>query len=896
MPQFKEDPLPITLHVDSLDSNLQLPFDFPLKEGKDQTIPPIPLQNKIIGLAGWAIGKSVAIQCEANFYYVSYYVLEAWVKRNRVDPDSNLLDLNRILSEIKKYQTPLLALKKDPFQIHLISDDLLKERRFIELALKQNGLLLERLSQFNDDEALVDIALKSNPEAIRFASERLKWKKTLEETLTRLKKHPKDINLLPEKFFADPLFMQEAVQLPPFLNENSPHYVRKNVALAKAQINQSKDQYHHIDPLLKDDEALYLLAFSDKKPLKKARDAFELAHLALHRARQRMSGIPEDASWKDKQYRLASYYILLEMSIEDDSCSGLYLALEEAVSTQPACSKKRKPLEVFERDPITQEMKKQVIQLSCDIFTSLKTTCEPISLKRLLQKSPEAFYAFSEKLLHPEGKEFTEQEQELYNGLLTLGKSLKDQFIEEDPYPLFGPPLYRAFQALIQEKVLTEENQYSNKINDAIGSIATAEMLLKKTKLSPSHVTLEGDDGTKLEFPLPSQNFYCDQEGKKPFIAPYLTPFSGRLAGEENVPLITDEYERILKKKSEMKENELFLLSYLINLRAIEPLKNPTHTKASISEELGRSLHSEVYSSSKRRLYESSPLARKGMSFVISEIRFKEIQAVAEDIESVGELISKRYLSGRLNDFISSIEFDFLGKVSSINHLDSFEPLLTRSANEHRLITERYLPGLNAPLRPRKMSPRFDRTKDKNFLFADLFHRILPKDPTGSCCVGALAQGIGGKYNPITGSSLSLDYSQDLTWINALRKGAADYMRDHPQEFFDYVDGTDKMKSVNDRASKIGPNFANFWLEDGWFTLAEIKAVSSIIGRPIHIITRYKSHFRLTPEGEIESIKINNHFNHEILYLYFSNPHYYLLSPRRSATIPLPYWDVVLRD
>lgn len=305
----------------------------------------------------------------------------------------------------------------------------------------------------------------------------------------------------------------------------------------------------------------------------------------------------------------------------------------------------------------------------------------------------------------------------------------------------------------------------------------------------------------------------------------------------------------------------------------------------------------------------------------------EEFYTYLEKLERVGRLVDKRYLENNLERCLENLEinnFDnFAFPLNNMEpppvHITADRPPLNlllkerRSAEEQLRMINTYFPkaGLKALLPNRKEPPRFDlrgselrKLLNKQQYYKTLFHIVPNKAGDGDCSPGALAQGAFGKYHIASGECIGPDYSDNVAITQLIRNAIAQYMIDNNEQFQQYVEIVQKNrrlkglqakedtteareKAVIHQAREIRGDVPQINLNGDrikpWLGMTEFKAISEILGRPVHILEDKK--IVLDQNGAIEMNKINDHYDAEPIYILLTEGHTELMLPKRQGII-----------
>lgn len=590
----------------------------------------------------------------------------------------------------------------------------------------------------------------------------------------------------------------------------------------------------------------------------------------------------------------------------------------------------RLDLELFESIRVVYEttpegVVRRFFNKTPDLFSSLQTRNNPIRAKQLLNElftdNENFVLGFTDKLLNIIVKDkampSSSKQQELIQHVLSLGNALKDQFTFSDPGLLLKNALQNSFVKLTS--IMTEDNQDDLQMMYRIGTTTTWNLLKSSPSISyqadgSKTVTCTVEEPHIFSMHFPKQ-FYDNQECTQSSLLPFVNALSGRLACDDQItPACFQEAYEVARDIKELFAEEIILLEELVNRQTMNPLEGEKghKTPETIIEEIKQELQPARRPSEFHKNFHSARdhrLSEYDQSYLVSDSidGFENLIALYNKLEKLGKLVHHRYLSRHINGFLNMIDFEG-GKIKINPELLEAVPLIKRTPEEHRKITRQYFPEYSIPQLPKKQPPQFkpkEHLKPQvgldylSYLFRELTNRS-GQAAAGSCCVGALAQGI---FNDIYASG-------NVNYITAIRNAASQYIKNHPEQFFDTVfeegsyyrrdddisrlslikNPTEKEKNELKRLQiKKVMKYANSLTGTEYFTIAAIKAISLIIGRPIYIADQGSSRalLRVDGNGHIEMQKINPHLDGEILYLHLKGAHYDCLQPLRVGTVDI---------
>lgn len=575
----------------------------------------------------------------------------------------------------------------------------------------------------------------------------------------------------------------------------------------------------------------------------------------------------------------------------------------------------------------TQEgVKRRFFNKTPDLFSSLQTRNNPVQAKKLLDeilKNNEKFaLSFTSTLLNSTIKDkgsvgSSAQEKEFFQHIMSLGTALKEQFTPQDPGALLKYVMQSSFVQILP--IIKKEEQTEDlNLFYKIGTL-TAWNLLK----SPSTIT-HGSDGSQtltcvieephtLSMRFPPKNFFDNQECSLSSKLPFINALAGKLIGEDkDTPICYNEAFDFVRAFKELFPEEVIVLEEIVKRMTLNPLENEKGHKApeTILKELGNELgkgRSEIardFSNARQqRLSEFGEYYHTCPPY--DEEAFDQLASLYTKLEKMGELIYYRYLTRYLNEFLEKIDFEDNGKIKINPSLYEGTLQVRRTPEEHKKMIKTYFPNFTIPQMQKKEPPQFKprenlRLASEDYLshlFTKLVNHVGSSGIGGSCCVGALAQGI----------FKSEDASSKREYILAIRNAASNYMKAHPEQFFglflgegDYTNdkrisilsevknpSDSQKRELNQLQTEKVFRYANGIAGTDYFSHAALKAISLIIERPIYVVVEEQGHipYKLESNGEIMmGMKINPEINGEVLYLHLNDIHYHGLKPKRVGT------------
>lgn len=539
------------------------------------------------------------------------------------------------------------------------------------------------------------------------------------------------------------------------------------------------------------------------------------------------------------------------------------------------------------------------------------------------------------------------REKKFFHHILSLGQALQEQFTPRDPGLILKNIMQNSLFKTVS--IMTEENLYDGeqRLVHQIGTLSAWQLLKSTTEAkmgfdgSKTFTCNIGDILLPINFP--HSNFYDNVECTKQAPLPFINALAGKFPCDDpKTPLCYYEaYDIARSINQELFKEEVIILEEIVkrlNLNPLEGEKNHVKPDAIISQIWKELIHSRrtesefknnFLTSREERLVEYGHVE---FEEVYAEDAFKGLITLYKKLERIGKLISYRYLSKYINEFTKGITFNENGK-SEIN-FEYLDELVTipRTQEDHQKITKKYFPNFPIPQPlPRKQPPKFQQREYLNFAASSYLDTLFTKvsnNPVGSgnCCVGALAQGIFKDQNACSNG----------TFLTKIRKAAQAYMNDNPRQFFNsglFEDAKNtpqdfrynalvakkaekgltpeeelELKKLKDSRYKaliakkcLSPKeeleleelkikkvqaYANSISGTEYFSLAAIKAISFIIGRPIYIVDEQSGHtpYKLTQDKSIEMFKVNDQIDGEILYLHLNGIHYSSIYPKRIGT------------
>lgn len=566
-----------------------------------------------------------------------------------------------------------------------------------------------------------------------------------------------------------------------------------------------------------------------------ANNHFEAVSAALSWANKRLEQI-NDSKKVTLSYRLAAFYLLLASELEIN-CKGIE---ELKISSNIfACdtNEQTNSVTVYKlSNDDSNPFEKSYINLDCDLFSSATIFSSPVKAKQLLadllQKFPNFFDNFTTDLIDEfHQKSISENSyQPLIDLIKMMGRGLEEQFPIENPFPLIFNILEKSFENLTSCHV----NQYTADTIDEIAKpvcLLTAFHLLSPAKLLTQdnfNLLICNYDDLKFTIKIPNETFFADLTEVMPrFFPVYATALSGHLYGEaQSTTIVRDEAFAFVKSYRGYKDKSGFAKDFYNYLES-------TYLKKTV------------------------------------DISFSDAtKLMVEQLEKVADLIRIRYWSMYAAGFYAYLSLDELAEEEEENKI-------LRSEEEQIAISQQYL-ECDLPVITRGETSRFNEPLSffyggsANDFVQSLFYQVKSENNGGNCIVGALAQRIWGLHEVDKGRetiSILSDESCNNEYVRKIRKGVAQYMRDHIEEFKELIDVKD---SVMQRAALIENSNA-------FFERSELTALSHIIGRPIFTIIA--NHFRIR-NGTIEMDKINASYDTQPVYLYLQGYHGDLLIPK----------------
>ena len=804
---------------------------------------------------------------------------------SEVSPDLLKQNKNFVLLSlaIKKYGQIPPQWQNDPEINQLIRDKhllsagsplaLKRSKIFVLKQVEQNPQLLDFAApELFDDKEIINAAVRKGYRLGNTAPDKLKADRSF--LLTQLRRNPNAIDFASHLLLNDLEIIQTALEYGYRLNADSPPKLKENETLVVDQVTKDPVRFRFAAEKLKERSDIYHSAYPRQKKLKEAYDAYELVSLALTWAAR---SLPENPP-EELKFDLAAYYILSQATLEHD-CAGDSLKLSDRVIvydqvlTLPEMEKLSKltdeQLNENDRENLRRFKKVYLpggksifLNLAPDALSSLNHFNNPLRLKKQLQGANLEDFTAEWVRASREGRlpVFNPPLYEINLEIKAIAKALKEQFDAVDPSLFFKPFLKIGFDLFVQKKIINEDNRYYYPLGKRMGTIAAWHLLTSAHRILQDNerkiVLWQGG----LTLSILNNNYFTDAKMTTPFLAPQLTALSGKLASEQDIPLCTDEAFDFCKEFTLLKEHDKASLLALVEKRVLGLFENPSKDEKKSTEEFWQN-----------NLFQKES--------------FERLVKMAEKLEKVGALLYFRYMLKHYNEFLDEIEFDDAGKLKEVV-LDE-----RRSPLAHKEMVEKYFPEYKIDLPERFISPCFDRNREPvgNKTIDQLVEKLFYKEPNsehaGSCCVAAVAQAIAGNYDRKTGQLLGSDLSLDQKWIAAVRKAASAYILDNPADFVDFVD-TAKIESQSERIKAV-KTFAKNVLSNGhYFSTAELKAISAIVGRPVFIIDRNMGP-RVEPDGTIKMEKINHQLNADPIYLYRQHSHYDHLRPKRIGTTPI---------
>ncbi|MFV0340741.1 MAG: OTU domain-containing protein [Parachlamydiaceae bacterium] len=241
-----------------------------------------------------------------------------------------------------------------------------------------------------------------------------------------------------------------------------------------------------------------------------------------------------------------------------------------------------------------------------------------------------------------------------------------------------------------------------------------------------------------------------------------------------------------------------------------------------------------------------------------------EESPIFQNLLKVAEVMVVRFSDSYCQQCLANIEYgeDGLGMAKAeVKEEDKtgfdFGTLIERSAGEQQAICDRYFPRRNIQRPVRQEIPRYDDAVTYNRAYnkiAPLFDERQNQAAVGNCGVASLAQALFGNTN--------------ARLEQEIRSAVANYFRDFPDQYVPL-----RGETAQQRAQEIETTLE-------WFSENEIKAVSSIVGRPIYVYKEdYSGGIKLNVEtGELDAQTFNDNFDADPIFLHLHGVHFHLLT------------------
>jgi hypothetical protein len=229
----------------------------------------------------------------------------------------------------------------------------------------------------------------------------------------------------------------------------------------------------------------------------------------------------------------------------------------------------------------------------------------------------------------------------------------------------------------------------------------------------------------------------------------------------------------------------------------------------------------------------------------------------------VADVMNARFSNSYCQQCLADIEYseDGLGMAKAAqdggdNKGFDFGVYIERTSQEQNAICNQFFPGRNIQRPAREETPKFNDVQEYNRLaskHSSLFDEVPNNAVVGNCGVASLAQGLFGETNYVL--------EQEI------RNAVANYYRAFPEQYV----------SMNGETAAERAHLIQTTLE--WFSENEIKAVSSITGRPIYVYKEdYGSGLKLNAATlELDAQTFNDNFDADPIYLHLNGVHFHLL-------------------
>lgn len=468
---------------------------------------------------------------------------------------------------------------------------------------------------------------------------------------------------------------------------------------------------------------------------------------------------------------------------------------------------------------------------------------------------------------------------------------------------------------------------------------------LKEGYLVESAVT----DEVNLSLIIPEYDPLVDAEQAQAFSSKPLSPLSGRLVGEplkfDKAPYL-EAVEVVRALKHDLFEEEKFLLKKLVEAFALTPLIDRSSNEEKIAHALTHEPQAPVthiertpgeaareepslvaklaqafgWKHAAKRTHgerNQEPALPKNLKDSFLEIKKKRLEALgigapaewdestfqqilklAKKIVQIGHVLHVRFWQPEGQSLCNSVVFDDEGNLASFKPPSVPGGKVKRSSQNHADSLTKYF-GITLPQTTRQSEPALDknnqndnaliRSSNSSALVNALFYIPHSYGSAGSCCVGALAQALFGTYNGQRNRFEGEDPSRNNALIAKIREGVARYIKEHPEEFLDLLtEGNDfhQGASHEEKLRALDSLCYSIVHTNKWFTDLELKAFSSIVGRPIHAI-RDQIDFD-KQKGTIKMLKINDFFDEAPIYLYQQGSHIDQMIPKRVGFENIP--------
>lgn len=664
-------------------------------------------------------------------------------------------------------------------------------------------------------------------------------------------------------------------------------------------------------------------------PFKVVKAALEWADLRIEQSKDRFKQPLHDVK-ETVRYQMAAYYILISSKISRD-CGGEYLefgndltvrqdkgisdgelkyilnAEYSKLSSREATIKMRfQAVKKNQRVLGADRIHDLIINKECDVFSSMSHLSSPIASRRILEnlsnENPKIYEILAKRILQPLKLKFfspfldDSMAGKLLSEIRSMGAAMKEQFDVPDPDPAIFKALQFSIQEIIQNGLIKEEDQYGEHLKEAVCLGAAWRILLHPSK-GKYDITYQVDQEDRIKVRLRDDLGIEDRSNIKPF-SPLTGHFEGEKGSYQSAPSLRDLEILADFIIHDCFPEELFILEILIERKIYSLFAKKNYSDDNLVTELKIDLKNESHPDAKN--YKGIKIKRleQYVGFDIFSYEIKELQlddASYERIvkafkiaQSIGVLIQNRYYNRFANRLIGELDFDDKGNLlNNPSGSDKF-----RSEEDHLQMIEKYLPFLPIPLPPKEKPPCIDKIhqlkiQKNDQILSHLFHYICSEAPIGHCAVGACAQSILGLSSASNYQFIGDigDPSRSKEIILAIREGVSKYLKDHPEQFFDYIDCMDnnpkiKTEAILRHADKIGVMKVD---DTGWFELIDFVALGHIVGRSIYILEGQVEIDPFSREIKMMKVLTDMYPNIRPIFLLKKMAHYDCLLPKRNG-------------